>query len=81
MVSGPQLAEQLLLTPEVQGSNPVIGKNLHTHVFTVTCYKNENKEKDTRNGPFKSKMISWKMGQICNFKRFEKFRYLLRGIH
>ena len=32
-----QWVEQLLLTPEVCSSNPVIGKNLYWTVFTVNC--------------------------------------------
>ena len=35
-------------TPEVRGSNPVIGKLLYVeHLFTVNCIeKNENQEKE-----------------------------------
>ena len=46
-----QLVEQLLPTPEVRGSNPVIGKIYNDHLFTVSFIeKTKNKEKDARNG-------------------------------
>ena len=42
-----QLAEQLLPTSEVRGSNPVIGKILYlTLVITVNCFQDKNNEKE-----------------------------------
>ena len=32
-----QMVERSLAIPEVQGSNPVIGKNYVEHLFTVNC--------------------------------------------
>ena len=46
-----QLVERLIPTPEARGSNPVIGKK----IFNIYCQlysKDENKEKETGNGPF-----------------------------
>ena len=49
-----QLAERLLLTPEVCGSNPVIGKIYNEHLFNVNCVeKTKIKKKVTRNGQLK----------------------------
>ena len=51
-----QLVERSLLIPEVCSLNPVIGKNLYILniciLSTVYC-KDENKEKEAGNGPFK----------------------------
>ena len=51
-----QLAEQSLPTSEIRGSNPKISKVLQMHVF-VNCRKDENKEKESGNGPFKKKVV------------------------
>ena len=52
-----QLAERLLPTPEVCGSNPVISKKFHrTIVYNQLHWKHENKEKEAVNGPF----FKWK---------------------
>ena len=49
-----QLVERSLLTPEARGSNPVIGKLLYGTFVNYQLYrKDENKEKEARNGPFK----------------------------
>ena len=48
-----QLVEQLLPTPEVFNSHPVIGKNLCIeHLFNVNCIEDENKEKEAQKGLF-----------------------------
>ena len=48
-----QLAERLLLIPEVHGSIPVIGKIYIEHLFTVNCIeKTKIKKKEAGNGPF-----------------------------
>ena len=43
-----QLVERSLLTPEICGSNPDIGKILSTN---CTIEKTKNKEKEAGNGP------------------------------
>ena len=43
-----QLVERSLPIPEVRGSNPVIGKNLHS-TFTVNCIE-KTKSKKKRPG-------------------------------
>ena len=45
-----QLAEQLLLTPEVYSSDPVA---YDEHVFNDNCWKDKNNRKKARNGPLK----------------------------
>ena len=50
-----QLVERLLSKPEIRGSNPVIGKNLFISnicLLSTVYWKDENKEKETGNGPF-----------------------------
>ena len=51
-----QLVEQLLLTPEVRGLNPVIGEILMNIVYCQLYRKDENKEKEAGNGPFYKKI-------------------------
>ena len=51
-VDVPQLAKQSLPTPEVHGSNPIIGKVLLNFVKCQLYWKDENKEKEAVNGPF-----------------------------
>ena len=46
-----QLVERSLLTPEVRGLNPVIGKIYIEHGFLSIVLKNENKEKRGREWP------------------------------
>ena len=47
-----QLAERLLPTPEIRGSNPDIGNKLfRMHICKLLSIKDENKEKEARNGP------------------------------
>ena len=54
-----QLVERSLPIPEVRGSNPVIGKNLFLYLniclLSTVYWKDENKEKEAGNGPFKKK--------------------------
>ena len=47
-----QLAKRSLPTPEVHGSNPVIGEVLLSIVNGQLYGKDENKEKEAGNGPF-----------------------------
>ena len=49
-----QLVEWLLPTPEVHSLNLVIGKLLYgTFAYCLLFRKDENKEKEVGNGPFK----------------------------
>ena len=49
-----QLAERSLPTAEVCGLNPVIGKFLYrTFIYCQMYWKDENKEKEAGQGPFK----------------------------
>ena len=53
-----QLAERSLTIPEDPGSNPVIGNfYLNNYLLLTVCRKDENKEKEAENGPFKKKMF------------------------
>ena len=55
-----QLVEQLLLIPEVRGSNQVISKNLfkfNVCLLSIVNWKDENKDKEAGNGPFFLKKI------------------------
>ena len=48
-----QLVGRLLLTPEVRGSNLVIGKIYIEHLFHFNCIeKTKIKKKEADNGPF-----------------------------
>ena len=50
-----QLVERSLPIPEVRGSSPVIGKNLlisNICILSTEYWKDENKEKEARSGPF-----------------------------
>ena len=47
-----QLVERSPLSPEIRGSNPVIGKLLSNICLLSTVSKDENKEKECGNGPF-----------------------------
>ena len=61
-----QLVERLLPTPEVRGSNPVIGKLLYeTFVYCQLYWKDENKEKEAGNGPFFEKEILYVFTGLC----------------
>ena len=52
-VAGAQLVERSHPTPEVHGSNPVIGKlSYRTFVYCRLEREDENKEKEAENGPF-----------------------------
>ena len=55
-----QLVERSLSLPEVRGSNPVIGKNLFISnicLLSTVYWKDENKEKEAGNGPFKKSLF------------------------
>ena len=58
MISGavvvPHLVELLLPTPEVHGSNPVIGKKL-LNFYCQLFWKDKNKEKEADLNPFDKK--------------------------
>ena len=56
-----QLVERSLPIPEVRGSNPVIGKKYIEHLLLSTVFwKDENKEKEAGNGPFKKRVdVTW----------------------
>ena len=48
-----QLAERLLPTPEIRGSNPDIGNISNVFICQLLSRKDENKEKEAGNGPLK----------------------------
>ena len=50
-----QLAERSLPTPEIRGSNPDISNILNIFICQLLSRKDENKEKEAGNGPFKKK--------------------------
>ena len=55
-----QLVERLLPTPEVQGSNPVIGKLLYrilNCLRTVKCIEKTKIKKEAVNGPFLTMLL------------------------
>ena len=55
-----QLVKRLLPIPEVRSSNPVIGKNLfilNICLLSTVFWKDENKEKEDRNGPYLKKHL------------------------
>ena len=51
-----QLVERSLPIQEVRGLNPVIGKIYWKIVFCQLYWKDENKEKEAVNGPFKKNL-------------------------
>ena len=58
-----QLVERLLPIPEVRGLNPVIGKNLfilNICLLSPVYWKDENKEKEAWNGPFKKTNLPYR---------------------
>ena len=63
-----RLAEQSLLTPELQGSNPVFDKFLHrTFAYCeLRFWKDENKEKEPGKGPLKLTHIIETGSQLRN---------------
>ena len=67
-----QLVEWSLPIPEIRGLNPVIGKNLFISNIclpSTVYWKDENKEKETGNGPFFKKNnyldVRLKSSPIC----------------
>ena len=60
-----QLTAQLLPIPEDPGSNPVIGNFYWTYLLLTVCRKDENKEKETGNCPFKKLCMAIKNCQYC----------------
>ena len=48
-----QLAERSIPTPEIRGSNPDIGNISNIFICQLLSRKDENKEKEAGNGPFK----------------------------
>ena len=61
-----QLVERSLQIPEVRGSNPFIGKILLNICLLSTVYwKDENKEKEAGNGPFKKN--KWRQMKQATF--------------
>ena len=65
-----QLAERLLLTSEVCGSNPVISKLLKNIIYCFLYWKGNNKEKEAGHCPFfnKEKFTQdhlWKCFVLC----------------
>ena len=74
-----QLVERSLPLPEVRGSNPVIGKNLfilNICLLSTVYWKDENKEKEARIGPFFKKKKKFKKSlQKLNAKVYNKNEY------
>ena len=59
-----QLVERSLPIPEARGSNPVIGKNvliLNICLLSTVYWKDENKEKEAGDGPFKKLIVRVKL--------------------
>ena len=56
-----QLAERSLPTPEVRSSNPDIG-NISNINCQLLSRKDENKEKEAGNGPFKKRLDYFNLG-------------------
>ena len=57
-----QLVERSLPIPEVRGSNPVVGKNLiilNIYFLSPVYWKDENKEKEAGDGPFKINILNY----------------------
>ena len=52
-----QLAERLLPTPEIRGSNPDISNISNVFMSQYLSRKDKNKEKEARKGPFKKIVI------------------------
>ena len=81
-----QLVERSLPTPEVRGSNPVIGKYLfilNICLLSTLYWKDENKEKEAGNRPFfKKKQVGLSEGYflfhvICVFSFLPFFVILI----
>ena len=53
----PPRADLSLPKPEDCGSNPIIGEFLHTFFYCQLYLKDENKEKEAGNEPFKKSLI------------------------
>ena len=58
-----QLAKLSLPSPEVRGSNLVIGKVFIEYCLLSTVLKNEDKEKEAGNGPFFKKRTVTSCGE------------------
>ena len=71
-----QLAEQLFLTPEVPGSNPVIGNLYVKPLHTVICWKDVSKEKKkprlthfwAKKRPLKGKSRMWERKDMAEIE-------------
>ena len=71
-----QLAEQLFLTPEVPGSNPVIGNLYVKTLHTVICWKDVSKEKKkprlthfwAKKRPLKGKSRMWERKDMAEIE-------------
>ena len=53
-----ELAERSLPTPEILGLNPDIGNILNVFICQLLSRKDENKEKEAGNGPFKKNRMN-----------------------
>ena len=62
-----QLAKRWLLSPEIRRSNPDIGNYLQIKLST-DCRKDENKQKEAENGPFK-KNLALASFELIRFKQ------------
>ena len=51
------VAERLLPTPEIRGSNPDMGNISNVFICQLLSRKDENKEKEAGNGPFKKNKL------------------------
>ena len=56
-----QLVKQSLPTPEIRGSNPVIG-----NIFLLNVCRKDEKKMEAGNGPFVKKSGTLKMAQLPN---------------
>ena len=75
-----QLVERLLPIPEARGLNPVIGKNvfiLNIFLLSTVYWKDENKEKEARDGPFLKKRLATGLKKEPFKKPFSYLLYLM----
>ena len=65
-----QLVEQLLLTSEVCGSNPVIGKVQIEHLLSTVLKRRKIQKKEAGYGPFKKDILKFpkQLGTMFQFQ-------------
>ena len=63
-----QLAERSLPTPEIRGSNPDIGNISNIFICQLLSRKDENKDKEAGNGPFKKNQKTIGLNEAAWFR-------------